>query len=694
MIRTARELHLRASERLKLFSAITVSSPARSSDAFFKETLLKSGNASFKDVLLQKRIFSPDLQAVLAEDVLRTEGNDVSKLVPELLKLMPDASSARDEVLEKIAWRLHVGGQELADWIEKYKSGNIAHYHANTVNYASEAVENIRGLSADERAAFVNYVVDPDHHPVPHGIFDKIEQQKLDQILPNMSPIAEGSLRQDVHVQVDKIRELIEQKIPSLSQLEKVPLIESVLTSGEKAYNKDPGYPLNVIRKFLGYTPGSLQEKLLVAYLEAVPEYQRSVALAYIMSQTGSEKGSVNPLFEAHQTVGIKFGQTSSLWKVFGPEIAKETAALKDRAKPMSKAEILDVLKKTWTPEEFAKIKSLDRIAGSASLNTVVEATLWDGRKVAIQIQRPFAKEQIEANLSFGKRFIVAARKAGIPVPKGMFDAILADLGSQLNDETDMREGAKKIGLARDFYNKMNTKLAGSLGGWKFDVPGVISDFQVYKNVRVIEYADGVSWKNVTPATRDETGKPVLEAGLDGVFKEGWFNPDPHGGNYIFNEKTKTIHPIDFDQAEQFAGDDKYRFAQFVRTVDERNPSAVVKYATQMSQGGSSLNAEALKKSTADLKAILAGAGDESERIVAVMNKLAEDGIDMDRRFRFGALKSLMMLQGEGFVPPKEFKPALARYVKGAVLGSPKALVRDLAGCLMRGLKTLQSSFR
>jgi len=364
--------------------------------------------------------------------------------------------------------------------------------------------------------------------------------------------------------------------------------------------------------------------------------------------------------------VGIKFGQFSSIWKIFGEAVARETAALKDRAKPLPKAEILEIMRAALEPEERARIKGLKRVLGSASLKTVVLIELVDGSEAVMLVQRAYASEQIESNLRLAQALLEELKKQGVPLAAGAHSALLAAVREQLAEEIRMTREAQKLAQAGGFYEELNRSMASVLSGWRFEVPALVPGFKVRDNMLFMEKAEGRSFKDLPEGLKAQVGPALAGSGLRLLFRRGWFDADRHAGNQLIDPEAKVIYPLDFGQAVSFTReafwkpDERYLLAGFLRALETKDSRALARHGLAMGRKVASPDPKALEEA---LAAALREERPAMEKLVRVLNAFAEQGAELDGRFSFGAFKGLLTLYGEKYVPEEAFREGLSQEV-------------------------------
>ena len=102
----------------------------------------------------------------------------------------------------------------------------------------------------------------------------------------------------------------------------------------------------------------------------------------------------------------IKIGQIlSNRPDMLSEEYIKELSQLRSDTIPLSYQEILDILNEEYDKKLFEIFLNIDRKElGSASIAQVHKATLIDGTKVVIKVQRPNIKEKMTTDIRLLKK--------------------------------------------------------------------------------------------------------------------------------------------------------------------------------------------------------------------------------------------------------------------------------------------------
>ncbi|AFN35366.1 ubiquinone biosynthesis regulatory protein kinase UbiB [Taylorella equigenitalis] len=272
-------------------------------------------------------------------------------------------------------------------------------------------------------------------------------------------------------------------------------------------------------------------------------------------------------LREALEELGpifIKFGQVLSTRRDIVPaDIADELQLLQDRVPPFPSREAVSIVETSFgkpVSELFASFN--EEPCASASVAQVHEASLHNGRRVAVKILRPEMQKIIEKDLlllhsfaSLIQRFVPDGKRLK---PK----EVIAEFDQYLHDELDLQiEAANCSQLRRNFKKSDRENL--------LLVPEVHWD---YSNSKVFT----MDWMEGIPIAQIDA---VAEAGVDikklarmgveiffiQVFEDGFFHADMHPGNIFISVNPQTFGQyvaLDFGIVGSLSDFDKNYLAQ------------------------------------------------------------------------------------------------------------------------------------
>jgi ubiquinone biosynthesis protein len=236
----------------------------------------------------------------------------------------------------------------------------------------------------------------------------------------------------------------------------------------------------------------------------------------------------------------VKFGQImSTRTELLPPEMIDQLKKLQDHAKPVPFAEIRQMLADNCPDADiwFAEIEETP--VASASIAQVHRATLNDGTKVAIKIQRPGIGEIIETDIgilrSMAERIETVFPESRLYNPIGMVD----DFSHQIVKELDFtRDGRNAERMARNFRDVQGIRFPKIY--WEFSSPRVM----------VMEFVEGVRIDDPEAITAmgldpHEIGVRGFHAYLKMIFEDGFFHGDPHPGNLLVTKEGDIVF-LDF----------------------------------------------------------------------------------------------------------------------------------------------------
>ncbi|HTO51811.1 MAG TPA: AarF/UbiB family protein [Myxococcota bacterium] len=222
----------------------------------------------------------------------------------------------------------------------------------------------------------------------------------------------------------------------------------------------------------------------------------------------------------------LKAGQfLSTRADVLPPAYVERLARLQDRARPLPYAEVRAVLcEDLGAPPEALFARFWRRPLASASLAQVHRATLFDGREVAVKVQRSDVRAALAADL--GTLRVAARAIEGLEGSLG-FSLLLDQLEHSLERELDFAlEAQSARSLARNFAAAREVR-----------IPEVVAEF-TRPRVLVTEYLPGIRVTDRARLTRARIDpaavvEALLRAYAAQVFEHELFHADPHPGNLL-----------------------------------------------------------------------------------------------------------------------------------------------------------------
>lgn len=694
VLRLAEEkLSLSFEQRLELFETLTATGATHDTDAYFRkniESKVQTSSEYLSKLLENERIRDSKLKAKLAKTLVSEAIEakaDAKSIIAQIDRYLPGSSFQKDKIIEDALWRIDASSDVLIEHAETFKSSNWKNVDPSYANVVSSLEEALASMEKSEKIELLDYILDPAGKEMPVSV-----SKGIDRAAGNAANLFEkGSKSLGGKIASDEVKGELSAAIDDVafysSADEKTAIVDMIIhAGGSQSLYRDPTFPKNIASRFLPFSSESSKGLAFDAYLSIVSPEESSVSLAYLMTHSADADEGLVPLFQLFRSVGIKGGQLGALWKVFGAEESTRLEKLKDNAEPMTIKKIREVMKANMTAEQFERIK-LKKVIGSASMKTVVLVEI-DGQEAVMAVLDPDAYAQIESNMARARAYVEALGKRGLKSQSGLVGSLLDSVEQQLKLELKMTREAAEIERAAAFYDKMNIELAQDLDGWKFKVPRVVKKFHVPTDqVMFLELAQGVSFERLSPDIKRKTGGPIAESTLQGLFRYGWFNADSHGGNFLVDEKTKTIAPIDFGQVETFVKrsgplnvDETYLLSRFFGAIGLGDARGTVAFAARISEN-KKVSKKQLELLVAKVAQIFRDNLSKSDRIIALVEVLSANGLKLPKKYEFGALKGLMVLEKQQYVSSDDFNRMIGREVAGQVARKAPLAIADEAGC-------------
>jgi ubiquinone biosynthesis protein len=206
-------------------------------------------------------------------------------------------------------------------------------------------------------------------------------------------------------------------------------------------------------------------------------------------------------------------------------EYIEELAMLQDNVPPLAEQDVVMISERElgvpWE-DVFESVDPTPLAAGT--IGQIHRATLSNGDRVVIKVQRPTAREDIEQDLVLLEIF---AEKVGErPALQKVIDmeAVFKQLSSSLRRELDFTQEASNI-----------ERMRGILRGFdRLDVPSLYRDLSTSR-LLVMEEIQGIPiMKAPEGLARTQAARQLLESYYKQIMMEGFFHADPHPGNLMW----------------------------------------------------------------------------------------------------------------------------------------------------------------
>lgn len=293
----------------------------------------------------------------------------------------------------------------------------------------------------------------------------------------------------------------------------------------------------------------------------------------------------------------LKFGQIiASSAGLFPDAYVKEFQKVLDRVRPFSFDEVTRTLREDLGPEKAARLQDIDpKPLASASIAQVHTATLDDGTRVVIKVQRPGIAARIAADMKILRVVArVAARfrrDAELANPVGIVD----DFAATLLEELDFRKEAANL----DRFNEIMREL----GHAKIRAPRPLADM-VTPRVLVMERFFGVRVDHYDEIRRRGVdGEASLVSGLRAWFQcvvfYGFFHGDVHAGNLMLLDD-EDLGFLDFGIVGRFSEEQRWQVIDYMIAFSTGNYKQLAKVICQMTEMPEGLDVDAFERDLKD----------------------------------------------------------------------------------------------
>ena len=267
----------------------------------------------------------------------------------------------------------------------------------------------------------------------------------------------------------------------------------------------------------------------------------------------------------------VKFGQLlSTRPDVLPPDIIAELRGLQDDVRPFPLADVEQVIEEELglsIDKLFAEFE--DKAVAAASIGQVHRATLPNGKRVAVKVQRPGAPRQIEADVAL---LYQAARIAGERVRALDFiDArqLVDEFARSIRQELDYRLEARNA----DTFHK------NFAGHPHVRVPRVYWSY-TRSRVLTLEWLDGTQVADLDPQIwsieeRRDLAYLMTETWMTMIFRHGFFHGDPHPANILVLGRADQIGLVDFGAVGKLSDDDMSKLTRIFIDAASENVDAL-----------------------------------------------------------------------------------------------------------------------
>jgi ubiquinone biosynthesis protein len=291
----------------------------------------------------------------------------------------------------------------------------------------------------------------------------------------------------------------------------------------------------------------------------------------------------------------IKFGQVLALRRDLLPEAyLDELELLHDQLPAIG----INVVRTMVESELGSPLKALfstfsEMPIAAATIAQVHDATLKDGRHVAVKVQRPGLQRIISKDIA-AMSYLVSLGEGLFPQLRALdLSVVVREFSKSLNRETDFRHEAHSIVLFR-------AALADVPDFW---IPDVIPEVSSGR-LLTMDYSPGTRvdlYGKQHPEAMPKAINTLVKLMLHTIFEEGLFHADPHPGN-VFVLPDGRLSLLDFGMTGELDEAMRDSLTLLLEAVVKGDARATTEAYLEMGTANESVNRAAL---LVDIKAVL-----------------------------------------------------------------------------------------
>src|SRR5437868_9817991 len=299
--------------------------------------------------------------------------------------------------------------------------------------------------------------------------------------------------------------------------------------------------------------------------------FPRRAARLEVDGQPSQRRQRLREMLDELGPTFVKFGQLlSTRPDVLPPDIIAELRGLQDDVRPFPFADVEKVVEEDLGLSVGQLFTEFDeRPVAAASIGQVHRATLPNGKRVAVKVQRPGAPRQIEADLVLLYQAAKLVKERVHALDFIDAHALVDEFARQIRQELDYRLEARNAqAFHHDFAGHPHVR-----------VPRV---YWTYTRARVLtlELLEGTQLADVDHEVwsleeRRQLAYRMTETWMEMIFRHGFFHGDPHPANILVLDEVDQIGLVDFGAVGKLTDDDMVKVTRLFIDAAQENVDAL-----------------------------------------------------------------------------------------------------------------------
>jgi ubiquinone biosynthesis protein len=287
-----------------------------------------------------------------------------------------------------------------------------------------------------------------------------------------------------------------------------------------------------------------------------------------------SERGRhLRELLEDLGPTFVKFGQLLSMRPdILPPDVISELRSLQDDVRPFPLPDVERVIhEELELPVHRLFLEFDEQPVAAASIGQVHRAILPNGQVVAVKVQRPEARRQVEADLALLYQAAKLARQRIRALDfidaRGLVDEFARSIRQELDYRVEARNGER---FARNFAGDPHVRIPKVY--WTYTRTRVLT-LEFLEGVQVADIETGPM--NLSLDERRRLAYLMTETWMTMIFRHGFFHGDPHPANVLVLGHPERIGLVDFGLAGTLTDEDMSKLTRLFIDAASENVDAL-----------------------------------------------------------------------------------------------------------------------